>query len=159
MQIALYIGRFQPFHNGHLWAVKKILKDCERVIIGIGSSQYRRTATNPYSAAERKEMIRACLTYEGIDDYCIFEVPDIHSDGEWVNHVKTIIPKFDVIYTGSQLTKELFEKSGIQVKILSRHRGISASEVRLRIKNNSEWKELIPAPVAEVISHISLKLP
>jgi len=54
--IALFIGRFQPFHSGHLDAIKQISE--EEIIIGIGSSQYSKTEENPYSFEERKKMIK-----------------------------------------------------------------------------------------------------
>ena len=39
MSRALFIGRFQPFHNAHLADIKKILKENDEVLIAIGSSQ------------------------------------------------------------------------------------------------------------------------
>ena len=52
---ALFIGRFQPFHNGHLKVVQEILKEFDEVIIGIGSSKYSGTLDNPFSGEERKK--------------------------------------------------------------------------------------------------------
>jgi nicotinamide-nucleotide adenylyltransferase len=40
----LLIGRFQPFHKGHLQVVKTIARDCDDIIIGIGSAQYSHTS-------------------------------------------------------------------------------------------------------------------
>ncbi len=154
MAIALFIGRFQPFHNGHLWAVKEILKRSDKVIIGIGSSQYQKTAVNPFSAGQRKEMIREALKSEGITSYAIFEIPDLHSDDEWVSHVCRIIPHFDIVFTGSPLSKKLFTEKGFVVEPLPRNRNISASEVRLRILKGMEWKSLVPEPVAGILKHI-----
>jgi nicotinamide-nucleotide adenylyltransferase len=59
MKKALFIGRFQPFHPGHLDAIKQISEP--EIIIGIGSSQYSKTTDNPYSFAERKTMIEQNL--------------------------------------------------------------------------------------------------
>ena len=39
MKRALFIGRFQPFHKAHLSDVKLALKECDKIIIAIGSSQ------------------------------------------------------------------------------------------------------------------------
>ena len=50
---ALFIGRFQPFHSGHVDAIKQISE--KEIIIGIGSSQYSGTDDNPYSFEERKK--------------------------------------------------------------------------------------------------------
>ena len=53
----LFIGRFQPFHKGHLWAVREILKECDSIIIGVGSSNKQNTTTDPFTFEERKSMI------------------------------------------------------------------------------------------------------
>jgi nicotinamide-nucleotide adenylyltransferase len=50
---ALFIGRFQPLHLGHLDALKQISK--EEIIIGIGSSQYSGTKENPYNFEQEKK--------------------------------------------------------------------------------------------------------
>jgi len=57
----LYVGRFQPFHLGHLSAVKSVLKDVEELVIVIGSAQYSHTTANPFTAGERLIMIRKAL--------------------------------------------------------------------------------------------------
>ncbi|MEM3079801.1 MAG: adenylyltransferase/cytidyltransferase family protein, partial [Thermoproteota archaeon] len=49
----LFIGRFQPFHLGHLKAVEYIINRVDEVIIGIGSAQYSHTLENPFTAGER----------------------------------------------------------------------------------------------------------
>ncbi|MEM2915309.1 MAG: adenylyltransferase/cytidyltransferase family protein, partial [Candidatus Bathyarchaeia archaeon] len=58
---ALYVGRFQPFHLGHLEAVKYMLRNSKEVIIVIGSAQESHTLTNPFTAGERVYMIRLAL--------------------------------------------------------------------------------------------------
>ena len=40
---ALFIGRFQPFHLGHLLLLQRLSTQYEEIIIGIGSSQYHDT--------------------------------------------------------------------------------------------------------------------
>jgi len=43
MTTALIIGRFQPFHLGHLLLIKEAAKEADIIVIGIGSSQESRT--------------------------------------------------------------------------------------------------------------------
>jgi len=154
MTIALFIGRFQPFHKGHLWAVQEILKDNSKVIIGIGSSQESGTAINPFSARERRDIIISALTEEKIKSYVIFDIPDTTDDCDWVTHVTKILPHFDVVYTGSPLSRQLFQEDGYIVKKMPRHNNISASEIRLRIMKRLEWKSLVPVSVAIVLEQI-----
>ncbi|MBW2981835.1 nicotinamide-nucleotide adenylyltransferase [Candidatus Woesearchaeota archaeon] len=157
MKTALFIGRFQPFHKGHLSAVKQILEENDKVLIGIGSSQYSNTKENPFTAEERKEMIKKALDTEGIKDYEIIFVPDIHSDPEWGDYVKKLCPIFDVVYTNSDHTKRCFElaKEKCSVKSIKVEFDISSTEIRKRIKENKEWKEFVPNPVAEEIKRIN----
>jgi len=152
MAVALFIGRFQPFHLGHLHTVREILKENDKIIIGIGSSQYSRETVNPFSAKERREMILESLRVEGITEFAIFEIPDIHDNSYWVMHVKKIVPKFDSVYTGSPLSQKLFEDSKIKVKKLKRYRDINASEIRLRIQKGLEWENMLPKGVLKIMS-------
>src|SRR5256885_9498938 len=55
---ALFVGRFQPFHRGHLSMVKRILESNSEIIVGIGSAQYSHTGENPFTAGERYEIDR-----------------------------------------------------------------------------------------------------
>ena len=75
---ALFIGRFQPFHNGHAEQIRLISKKYEEIIIGIGSVQRSHTIENPFTAAERTAMIKEFLKDEGIKNYQIFEIRDLN---------------------------------------------------------------------------------
>ena len=74
MPTALFIGRFQPFHNAHLEDIKNILKEADEIIIGIGSSQESNTKENPFSYEERKEMIEETLKADSIPNFKVIEV-------------------------------------------------------------------------------------
>ncbi|MEM0083004.1 MAG: nicotinamide-nucleotide adenylyltransferase, partial [Candidatus Nezhaarchaeales archaeon] len=117
MPFALFIGRFQPYHFGHLAATKWILEREERLIVGIGSAQYSHTFENPFTAGERVEMILATLEEEGLTNRClIIPIPDIGQHALWVQVVKQYCPSFSRVYTNSPLTRRLFIESGIEVR-------------------------------------------
>ncbi len=59
--VAVLIGRFEPFHNGHKANVMQAMELAEHVQILIGSSYQPRTPKNPFKFHERMEMISAVL--------------------------------------------------------------------------------------------------
>ncbi len=63
------VGRFQPFHNGHILVIRKMLESFPSVILGIGSAQYSHTLENPFTAGERVEMAVESLraAYSGVE--------------------------------------------------------------------------------------------
>ena len=63
----LYVGRFQPFHLGHVEAIKKILDEVEELVVVIGSAQYSHNRGNPFTVGERLVMIRNALDEARID--------------------------------------------------------------------------------------------
>jgi len=45
----LFVGRFQPFHLGHLGVVKDILNEVDELVIVVGSAQYSHRIDNPFT--------------------------------------------------------------------------------------------------------------
>ncbi len=93
----LYVGRFQPFHLGHLNAVKAVLEDVDELVIVVGSAQYSHTMANPFTAGERLRMVRLALEEAGLDckRVWIVPVPDLHLHMLWVSALEGYTPKFD----------------------------------------------------------------
>jgi len=88
---AVYIGRFQPVHKGHVNIVKYALMHAEHVIIGIGSANSSRRPKNPFTYREREEMWRRQFALAGIDESRVSMTPindSLYSDTEWVSHVR-----------------------------------------------------------------------
>ena len=154
---ALFIGRFQPFHIGHLKIVQKISEEYDEILIGIGSSQYSSTLENPFTAEEREKMIKETLEKENVKNYKIILIPDIHNPPKWVNHVLSIISDFDVVVTNSSFTKQLFTKKGYQVKetpLYNRDK-YTGKKIREKIIKNETWSDLVPAQVYNLINKIN----
>ena len=62
----LLIGRFQPFHLGHVHAVHFALSKVDNLWIGIGSSNKAMQKQNPFSASLRRQMILSSLDDESL---------------------------------------------------------------------------------------------
>lgn len=150
MPKALFIGRFQPFHLGHLDALKQISEN--EIIIGIGSSQYSQTEENPYSFIERKKMIEMILKYIPNKKIKIIAIPDIQDPPNWVEHVKNLIPNFDIVYTGNDFVAKLFQSKNYPVQPITIQQKISGTEIRQMMKkNNPDWKKLIPPEIMTLL--------
>jgi nicotinamide-nucleotide adenylyltransferase len=152
--ITLFIGRFQPFHNGHLHDIKQALKFSDKIIIAIGSSQESNTKENPFSLDERKEMIIKTLQKENLSNISIIPVPDTNEDSRWVEHVISILGKVDTVYTGNDWVKRLFKEKNYTVKDVSFLGNINATEIRNLMHKGQDWQSLVPHQVAEIIKRI-----
>lgn len=62
--LAVFIGRFQPFHLGHLASLRRALDSALHVAVLIGSAEAPRNVRSPWSYSEREAMIRAAVGRE-----------------------------------------------------------------------------------------------
>jgi nicotinamide-nucleotide adenylyltransferase len=155
---ALFIGRFQPFHNGHFHAIRSILKESYELIIVVGSAQMSHEPDNPFTAGERLEMIRCALDAAGIDRnrYMLIPIPDAPAHRVWVSQVESQTPRFDLVYTNQPLTKRLLIEAGYevrQIKLFKRDQ-YEATEIRRRILEGEDWKDLVPLDVYRYVKEI-----
>ncbi|MEM2970843.1 MAG: nicotinamide-nucleotide adenylyltransferase [Candidatus Bathyarchaeia archaeon] len=154
----LYVGRFQPFHLGHLGAIKDILREVDELVIVVGSAQYSHRVDNPFTAGERLIMIRKALEEAGIDHSKVWvvPVPDVHLHMMWVAAVKGYTPPFDVVYSNESLTSRLFKEAGYEVKAIRFHERklYSSTEVRARMLKGESWETLVPKSVAAFLKEI-----
>lgn len=86
--LAVYIGRFQPFHNGHLALLKQALNTAAHVVVVIGSANQARTPKNPLTWQERREMINLALTDAERIRVSYVPVRDYYDDARWVQAVR-----------------------------------------------------------------------
>jgi nicotinamide-nucleotide adenylyltransferase len=154
----LYVGRFQPFHLGHLSAVKTVLEDIDELVIVIGSAQYSHTMANPFTAGERLMMVRLALEEAGLDckRVWVVPVPDVHLHMLWVSALEGYTPKFDVVYSNEPLTRRLFIEAGYEVKGIRffERKVYSSTDIRAKMVNGESWKNLVPKSVAAFISEV-----
>ena len=158
MTTGLYVGRFQPFHLGHLRAVQYILERVDELTIVVGSAQHSHTIDNPFTAGERITMIRRGLKEARIpgDRYAIIPLPDDEFHKVWVAHLLSQTPSFDVAYTNEPLTFRLLKEAGIRVERIPmfNRRNLTATEVRRRLLKGGNWQELVPKSVARYLKQI-----
>jgi bifunctional NMN adenylyltransferase/nudix hydrolase len=85
---AVFIGRFQPFHHGHLYVLRNALRDFSQVVVVLGNHNSLRTVKNPWLAIEREAMIRGA--FRGGDERRIsfhWQENRKGNDTQWANEV------------------------------------------------------------------------
>lgn len=154
---ALYVGRFQPFHLGHLKILKKILTEYHEIIILVGSAQLSHSVKNPFTAGERIQMITETIKEEKISKRVyIIPIDDINRHSVWIAYVESLTPSFDAVFSNQPLTSRLFEEAGHTVKQteLIKRSEWSGTEIRRRIRAGEQWEACVPTPVAKIIKDI-----
>ena len=74
MKTGLFVGRFQPFHDGHRKCIEKILESCDRCIVMMRETEP--TEKNPFDLEKRKAMIRSAFP-----DETVVEIQDFTDPG------------------------------------------------------------------------------
>ena len=90
--VAVFIGRFQPFHLGHQHVVEQALKNYNHVIFLLGSAEQARTPKNPFTFEERKKMIENSLSNNDDVKISILPLHDyIYDNQKWIAEVQNQI--------------------------------------------------------------------
>jgi bifunctional NMN adenylyltransferase/nudix hydrolase len=89
---AVFIGRFEPFHNAHKRVIEKALTVADMVIVLIGSAQKPRSIKDPFYVEERKVMIRASFAGPVVSRLLFDEIRDFpYSDDRWMREVQQAV--------------------------------------------------------------------
>lgn len=92
---AAFIGRFQPFHSGHLHVVNEGLKIARKVVIVVGSPNVVRDARNPWSFEERVAVIENSISPDGtLKPVYIVSVPDMQPEKAWEDTLRKRVGMF-----------------------------------------------------------------
>jgi len=154
----LYVGRFQPFHLGHLDAIRTVLENVDELVIVIGSAQYSHNANNPFTAGERLMMVRRALQEAGVDysRLWVVPVPDVHLHMLWVSALEGYTPNFNVVFSNEPLTRRLFMEKGYKVKSIKffERKNYNSTLVREKMLKDETWTSLVPESVTQFVREI-----
>lgn len=156
-KVALFIGRFQPFHNGHLYSLKKCLEIANSVIVGIGSSQTSGNQDNPWDYETRKEMVESVL--RGVSSQVV-AIPDVFNDEKWGAQILSLIKEqgckaSEVVGVGNNdWTNRIFRSIGVEVYEtgLYKRDELEGIKIRALIKSrDNSWKRRVPETVVKYL--------
>lgn len=122
---AMFIGRWQPFHNGHKWLISQKLAEGEPVLIAV--RDIPPDEKNPFTTEQTIEMVEKVYTDQ---DVVVLPIPDISS----VNYGRGVgygiiehVPPADVGF-------------------------ISATAIRQKIEDqDSSWKENVDSSIHDLV--------
>jgi bifunctional NMN adenylyltransferase/nudix hydrolase len=87
----VFIGRFEPFHVGHVDVARHALGHAKKVIFLVGSADTPRSLRNPWTVAERAVMIRAAL--EDVTERLIIRPlrDHLYNEAHWIAAVQRAV--------------------------------------------------------------------
>lgn len=156
---AAMIGRFQPFHLGHLELVRQVLDENDEIVILMGSSQTNYTPKNPFTAGERVWMIRDTLIESKIDMSKVYLINanDDENNAKWFSNIRSVSPPFNVLYTGNNFIRTLLKKEPVIIKDpkLFNESLLKGSMIRkLILEDNVKWQDLVSESVRTIFREI-----
>ncbi|HJM79259.1 MAG TPA: nicotinamide-nucleotide adenylyltransferase [Nitrosopumilus sp.] len=155
----LLIGRFQPFHLGHLDALQFALTKVDKLWLGLGSANKTIEKNNPFTVEERKQMILSSINDSMKNKISIYFIPDLDNHVKWVEKIDSIVPKFDIIFSNDPLTNHLYSKREVQVisiPFLKRDQ-LSGTRIRNLIKSDQKWNDLVPNGTKILLENLDAK--
>ncbi len=155
-RLGLFVGRFQPFHKGHLHALEYSLSMCKTLVVGIGSSQISGTHLNPLSFEERVRIIKAALRGDGVNMHRIrfLSIPDFNDNDLWFEYIISKEPEVGVVFSRNALVKRIFRErqiAAVSPKWHKRHI-FQATKIRSIIRKGMKWQDRVPKGAVRKIS-------
>lgn len=162
-------GRFQPLHLDHEAYLLEGFRRARSLIIGItnpdpghspasaADPMRSRPEANPFSYYQRLLMLEAALDARGIERSRWRVVPFPVLEPEvWPHYVPDEAVFFLSIYDAWGEEKlALFQSHGRAAEVIRRvgpdEKGLSATELRRRMRTGENWAELLSSAVAELI--------
>ncbi|XCN74127.1 MAG: nicotinate-nucleotide adenylyltransferase [Candidatus Electrothrix aestuarii] len=163
-------GRFQILHNDHLKYLLAGKARCEHLVVGITNPDPCQTKddaadpkrssdqANPFTYFQRYQMIRAALTRSGLEDKEFSVVPfPINFPERYRYYVPLDATFFLTIYDDwGERKLEVFQALGLRTEVLWRRtpatKGLSATDIRAKMREGEPWQHLVPPGVAEIIT-------
>lgn len=135
--LAVFIGRFEPFHNGHKAVIQEGLAQANKMVVIVGSSGSPRSYRNPFTYEERVGMIKGAFP-DDANRIITMPIEDtIYNDEKWMKDVQETVTKaFVQAYGGwhpmakTALIGHSKDNSSFYLKLFPQWDSISVKNVR-----------------------------
>jgi nicotinamide-nucleotide adenylyltransferase len=162
---ALYIGRFQPFHVGHLDVLQQIAgaADVDEIVLAVGSSQYDHLhkspaapwAVNPFTYEERRQAIEASLAGALPKPCLVCPLPDYHDWEKWYQHIVERLPEVACLYTCDDEERRFFAARGKEVRGFDRRFTFHAGTLRRKMADGDQsYRPCLPAATLDALDRM-----
>jgi nicotinamide-nucleotide adenylyltransferase len=143
----LYIGKFQPFHLGHLQAVNIMKELSDDLVMAVGSPK----DSGYFTLDERLRMVKENteITPQVVED--LMEEHPLYNN--WGRYVLNTVGNVDIVATGNPYVQRDFQEEGKHILLFSRNEGtLSGTIIRNLIESQDEsWKYLVPENSKKII--------
>ncbi|MEN9354711.1 MAG: hypothetical protein RL318_2036 [Fibrobacterota bacterium] len=146
--IAVLIGRFQPFHHGHGGLLRKALDTAPRIVVVLGSAFAAPSPRNPFSAAQREAMIRSWLSPEENARTAFVPQRDVWNSKRWARDVHRSVSSI----AQGRVALVGYHKDGTSAYLdtfpewtmidAGRQGPLDATPLRRQILSNTPWSEV-----------------
>lgn len=169
-ELGVFIGRFQPFHAGHLNIVLRALEECEKLVILVGSTDQPRDYFNPFTYEERNAIIMTSLPPEMKKRVICRPLLDFtYNDAKWTLQVQeqvnkaredfNLLPMAKVALVGHQKDGTSFylkmfpqyASMGVEGFINEKGKELSATTIREAFFLKQYWQTWLDMPVEEAL--------
>lgn len=171
-RLAVYIGRFQPFHNSHLQTLKEALKIADHVLVLIGSHKSPPTVRNPFSAADREDMITRSLSKEeAVRCEFVYIRDNYYNDDVWVTTVQQQVERIAGLIGAENsiaLVGHFKDASSSYLNLFPQwdfvpttvDHTLNATDIREKIfQGAASWRKDVPKEVADYIQERYIDVP
>jgi bifunctional NMN adenylyltransferase/nudix hydrolase len=166
-QFGIYIGRFQPFHLGHLQTLKLALDKAEQIILILGSHRAAPDIRNPWTSDERIEMIRSCLSADDLNRVHFLPIRDwLYSDNLWLAAVQQKVFEItqgasDVVVLGhrkdaSSYYLDLFPQWDCLET--GHYQGLNSTDIRYAYFKGADegYRQVLPSGIAQFLENFQM---
>ena len=170
--MATFVGRFQPFHNGHLSVIEQALAQAKHVTVLVGSANKPRDIRDPFTFEERKEMILGAVSDP--NRVHLYQLPDIlYNDAQWVVNVQETVKQAMTDSFGAwwplariALIGHGKDNSSFYLKLfpqwdaidVQNHAGMNATDIRAAYFTRAGYEPKALVPFADRLPASTIKL-
>jgi len=123
------IGRFQPLHNAHLEIIKRATALTDQLVIITGSAAQPRTYKNPFTSAERAQMIKAATGGLTLKVHVEENVDTIYNDQAWAVRVQGIVSKYRILGTKTAVIGHKKDESSFYLDMFPQWEYVDVEEI------------------------------